>query len=329
MLILDTGTTNSKIWIDENNEIKRLKKIPIGVNDVAAGESRDRFKEKLRKSVEEALNEEEIELGEIKKAVAYGMITSGLGLVDIPHLIAPAGREKLAEGAKLIEISDFLPFPVLFIPGVKNKIKNSNISNLEKSDSMRGEETQVVGLMDLLDLSGPAVIINLSSHTKAIGINEKGEITCGVTTPSGQIFSTITENTLLSSSIPKNRGEMNKKAIMEAYGQVREYGFLRALMLIWFMDIHFNSAPEDRLWFLEGAIAGSDIYGLKKSSKLLPLSLENNPIILIGKKRRCKVYKLLLSQCLEIEEEEILIRGEQTAEKAGAIGAAQLANSAT
>jgi len=327
-LVIDSGTTNSRVWIIRNDVIIKKSHVHVGAKDTAIAGNVDKLKEGLKEAVSEALRNTNIELKEIRLAVACGMITSNLGLIDLSHLIAPVNIEQVAAKAKLTEISDFLPFPILFIPGVKNNVRNLTIDNIEKADFMRGEETQVFGLLDLLNLSGPVSVIILSSHTKVISINRRREIAGSVTTLSGQIFSVITKDTFLTDSLPKESNfpieeKMDKRAIVAGYKYVTQIGFLRSLLLIRFMDVLINTSTQERILFLEGIIAGSDIYSIKKSMNFLPIDT-NNQIVLVGDKARCQIYSYLLSQDQQIRGKRLIV-DEQMAEKATIVGAIKIA----
>lgn len=324
-LVIDSGTTNSKVWIAKNSTIMGKSYIHVGAQDVAMAGNVNKLKEGLKRAVSEALRKTNTKLKEIKMAVACGMITSDLGLINMPHLTTPVNMKQLVKNAKLAKIPDFLPFPILFIRGIKNNVKNLTVDNLEKSDFMRGEETQVFGLMDLLDLSGPVTFVTLSSHTKAISINRQKEITGSITTLSGQTYSAIKDHTVLATSLPRESNlpigeKINKKAIITGYKCAIRVGFLRSLLMVRLADVLMDTSAQERRYFLEGMIAGSDIYAIKHS-----LSIDlSDQIVLIGNKARCKIYRYLLVQDPQVTR-KILIEDEQMAEKATVVGATKIA----
>nr|WP_278287062.1 2-dehydro-3-deoxygalactonokinase [Clostridium sp. AM58-1XD] len=57
---------------------------------------------------------------DITKIISCGMITSNVGLVEVPHVTVPASTEGLAAGAKEILLEDGCSMLITFIPGVKN-----------------------------------------------------------------------------------------------------------------------------------------------------------------------------------------------------------------
>ena len=69
------------------------------------------------------------------------MITSEFGLYNLPHITVPAGIKELYDAMKEVTIPEISEIPFVFIPGVK-----VTGEGLHKTDMMRGEETELVGL---------------------------------------------------------------------------------------------------------------------------------------------------------------------------------------
>ena len=57
--------------------------------------------------------------GDVKRCVAYGMITSDMGLLEIPHVPAPASAADLRDAMRAQRFPEIAPFPIHFIPGVR------------------------------------------------------------------------------------------------------------------------------------------------------------------------------------------------------------------
>ena len=190
--IIDCGTTNSRVYIlDEKGEIVAQKKRKIGVRDTAITGSRDTLKNGLVSIFHDIFSETGIREKDISYCFTGGMITSEIGLIEIPHLIAPAGIDDLASHVQVVADPSVLPldFLLMLVPGVKND--NPQIAKFESirfMDFMRGEETQAIGILKRYpEISPPFTIIILSSHTKYIFIDQKDRIAGSITTLSGQI----------------------------------------------------------------------------------------------------------------------------------------------
>lgn len=91
--------------------------------------------------------------------IAYGMITSDMGLLEIPHVSAPASAQDLKNAMREQVFPEIAPFPITFIPGVRNFAAPVDLENFGMMDMMRGEETEAIGLYDLLGLKEKAMLV--------------------------------------------------------------------------------------------------------------------------------------------------------------------------
>jgi len=296
--IIDSGTTHTRIWLTRDGEILGRGYAQVGARDTALTGTTEKLKEGVSAALRDALREADAEIGQVKGATASGMITSNLGLADVPHVTAPAGAADLADHAVWIECPEILPIPILFIPGLKNRVDEMTVENLTRVDFMRGEEVQALGIVEELRPRLPATIMILSSHTKAIGMDEEGRILGSVTTLSGQLFSAIRSGTSMADSLPKE-GEvprerrLDQRMVRAGYEQARRGGFLRPLLMVRFMDVLMSTTPQERMYFLEGAIASEDLLALGIAGEL---GLEFEEKILVGSPDRCAVYRYLMEQ---------------------------------
>ena len=120
--IVDMGTTNTRLTLaDSSGSIRSSAKGNFGVKDSAATGSREILVIGLNRLTEEISQETGISLGQIKYMICSGMITSEIGLIDIPHRIAPVGVDDLAVHAQELSMPEILPSPIIFIPGIRNK----------------------------------------------------------------------------------------------------------------------------------------------------------------------------------------------------------------
>ena len=121
--VLDCGTTTTRVYIvDENRSILASGREKVGVRDTAITGSRDTLRSGITKLFRETLSTLGLEETDISYVIASGMITSELGLMEIPHLIAPAGLHELAESIYEAKSGEVLPIacPVYFIRGIRN-----------------------------------------------------------------------------------------------------------------------------------------------------------------------------------------------------------------
>jgi 2-dehydro-3-deoxygalactonokinase len=306
--------------LDAKNRIVHKGARKVGVRDTAITGSRRTLQDGLASLVEATVREAHLTLADVQFAITSGMITSEIGLQEIPHLWAPAGLAELAESLTVTEDRSVFPLdlPLVFIRGIKNAYPpDTTYEDIRRIDFMRGEETQVMGLLTRPDMPRPPLTaIVLSSHTKYIHVRDDGRIAGSLTTLSGQVFEAIRQATSIGKSIA-DEGEPDAKdlrlAIETAYEAVRHAGFLRALLMPRFMEILLKVPAEIRRAFVEAAIAAEDLRVLQEFPLLgFPLDC---PMVLIGSPRRCQVFRELLARAAaagpavaEISAEEIVDR---------------------
>ncbi len=302
---IDCGTTNSRVYIlDDKYRVvgKGLRK--IGVRDTVINGSNEVLKEGLKELFEGTVRSNGLRASDIQFAVTSGMITSEIGLIEIPHIWTPAGIEELAENIRVVRDPDVFPvdLPVIFIPGVKNSFpKDIHYGDMRIVDFMRGEETQAAGLMSTYrGLEYPVIMATLTSHTKFTYISEDRKIAGSLTTLSGQVYEAIMEATSIGKSMkrsPEQNGKeayFNEEVIDAAFDSVKNAGFLRTLMMPRFMEVLLETKWYERELFFSSAIACEDlralndfgILGFKRASTF----------VLVGHRERSKLYGYLLKE---------------------------------
>jgi 2-dehydro-3-deoxygalactonokinase len=316
--IIDCGTTNSRVYIlDEKGEIVSQKKRKIGVRDTAITGSSDTLRGGLVSIFHDIFRETEIREKDISYCVTGGMITSEIGLIEIPHLIAPAGIANLASNVQVVADQSVLPldFPFMFVPGVKNDYPQmGKFESIRFMDFMRGEEIQAVGVLRKYpEISPPFTIIVLSSHTKYIYIDKKERIAGSITTLSGQIYEALKSSTSIGKSIQANSlnasEELIQETIVAAATIVREAGFLRALLMPRFMEVLLDTTPGQRKLFIESAIIAEDLAAFREYQQLFGISGQS--VFLVGDYRRCEIFKRMV-KILKIDVPDFITVSDET-----------------
>jgi 2-dehydro-3-deoxygalactonokinase len=303
---IDCGTTNSRVYIvnEKGNVLTRASK-KVGVRDTAIHGSNEVLKEGLREVFQLALKQAGINSTEIGCILSSGMITSELGLIEIPHLWAPCDIDTLAANITRVDGLNVFPddIPVYFVRGIKNIFDPATISPYDVGtlDFMRGEEAQVAGLLECEELETPAIVTILSSHTKFIPIDENQQVLGSVTTLSGQLYEAILKETFVGKSVRSednfdDSDYFNPEIVDLAYEEILRSGFLRSLMYVRFLDTLVHSSWYDRRLFAEALLAAEDMRALHQVKELTGIS--SNNYTLIGMKRRCQIYEHLLKSKL-------------------------------
>ncbi|MEN6291799.1 MAG: 2-dehydro-3-deoxygalactonokinase [Methanobacterium sp.] len=304
---IDCGTTNTRVYIvdEKGNIVKRATK-KVGVRDTAIAGNNKVLKEGVHDVFYQALEEANIKESEIRCILSSGMITSEIGLKEIPHLWAPCDLETLSANLTPYNDEEVFPasIPFYFVRGIKNKFDPATVSMGEVGtlDFMRGEEAQIAGLLESFDVKLPTTVIILSSHTKFIPIDEKKRILGSVTTLSGQLYEAILAETFVGKSVRAeddfdDSSYFNPTVIEDAYRDIQQGGFLRCLMYVRFLDTLVHSPWYDRKLFAEALLASEDMQALHQVKELTGLASTN--FILVGKTRRCRIYEYLMKKMIQ------------------------------
>jgi 2-dehydro-3-deoxygalactonokinase len=263
------------------------------------------------------------------------MITSEIGLMEIPHLWAPVHIDDLARNIE--KVHDLSVFPVdmtlYFIRGVKNRYdpETAGISEVGDLDFMRGEETQIAGLLATYDIEFPITVVIFSSHTKFVSIDRDGSILGSLTTLSGQLYEAIIRGTSIGKSLMNDDDSdderyFDEQVVHVAYEWVRRSGFTRVMLMPRFLDVLLKTKWYERKLFVEAAIASEDMRVISSFNALnFPL---DTSFILCGSKRRCAIYDYLLREKVKINKDILAIRDTEDIDMLSVKGAVYIARTA-
>ncbi len=284
----------------------------VGVRDTALKGSPLSLRKAVSDAYSEVLSRSGLRKEDVWLAVAFGMITSELGLCELPHVETPADAARIAEGIKCVEDQAVtgLPMPVYFIPGVRNPVLSNalEISNIGNLDFMRGEETQIIGLVPDLPPDLPLVVAVLSSHTKFVFLDPPDKFVGSLTTLSGQLFHALLTETSLSKSVAGSSSSVDiakeQEIIDLALTFCRDSGFLRTLMVTRFLDTLVKTTLEQRRLFLEAAFAAEDCHALL--GQLDAFAKYCRTVVLMGPEPRVRLYEAVVRRLLPEPRELVL-----------------------
>lgn len=302
---IDGGTTNSRVYLYEHGSVISEGWKKVGVKDTAIDGHNKQLQQAIYEAVMEASTAIHRSVDEIKCFITSGMITSELGLLEIPHLIAPVNKHDLAQAIVRVQDTTIFPFdiPVFFIRGIKNRLdyEHTSINQLRNMDFMRGEEVQVAGILDKYQPTMPVNILIIGSHTKLIHINQSGDIAGSLTTISGQFYEALINGTFIGKcTVDDGKSEplFDLDAIIDiAMEAVDNSCLLRAMLMPRFMHVLMESTAKDRRNFINACIAAEDIKMLNESD-LLGFTAETD-YYLFGNAYVCDIYRRLLERKFE------------------------------
>jgi len=276
VILLDVGSTNSRAWLVRGDEILRRETAAVGVRDSAREGSTARVRETVRDLIATLTGAAAARGGAIP-VFAAGMITSPLGLQEVPHVVAPASIDDLAREAVAFHDADVSPQPIMLVPGIRTEVFDGDGAAGPADpdelpfDVMRGEETLVCGLIARGQLGAGSALLNASSHWKLIRVDADRRVAGSRTSLGGEVVHSVQSSTILSASLPTGPLDRLSTTWLEAGARAgRRDGLLRALFGVRLLDQQKRADAAERFSFLAGACIAEDIDALLASGALTP-----------------------------------------------------------
>lgn len=180
--------------------------------------------------------------------VISGMASSSIGIRELPYANLPFHINGMLLYSESIE-SAVLPNKIHLISGAKTN-----------SDVMRGEETQIIGLIEKEDLFKNTLFILPGTHSKHI-LTDNGMVTGIKTFITGELFEVISQNSILKESLAEGKfGENELVAFQEGVTLSKEDGsILHSLFFIRTNTLFEKKSPTENYYFLSGLLIGDEL----------------------------------------------------------------------
>lgn len=342
VVAIDGGTTNTRARVLEDGvAVLASSSVAVGARSTSGCPGgNDNLKHGTAEAVRAACLQAGIKTAEVSRVVASGMITCEAGLLEVPHVLAPAGVDDLAAAAQRMLIPEVWPEPITFVPGVKcMPFENEGHSvpsyeDLSRCDIMRGEESEAFGILRLTGVHGPVLLILPGSHTKFLYVDENDRIVASTTTLAGELASAVATSTLLSRSLESGVGadELDEKGALAGFDTAMRLGLSRALFVVRLLDRIASAPLAARRSFLWGAVIAADVLALEGDPLLGPLlSGRQGAVRLLvgGSAPLRRLFAMLLGHQYKARTGvQVDMLEQNVAERASAVGAALVAQAA-
>lgn len=303
---IDGGTTNTRVNLVADERIIASKKISRGAK--AGIDDREGLKTELKTAISALLAENSLSESDVVKILASGMITSEFGLYELPHLVAPAGICELHSSMAEVTFPEISNIPFVFIRGVKVAS-----ADLAEFDMMRGEETELVGLISLLENNSNAVFVLPGSHSKIVNTDECGRIKSFSTMLTGEMIMALSSGTILKDAVDLSVDECDSEYLVKGYSFAKEEGLNKALFKVRILKNAFKCSPKEVYNFYLGAILADEIDNI--------LSSDAKTVIIGGNKRIKAPTATLISA---LSDKTVLTVSDDDVERSTAIGAIKI-----
>lgn len=272
LVAIDAGTTNTRVSLwNAGGQCLDTVKAEVGVRNTAIDGNNSRLREAVRDCLAGLLAAANLTWDRVVAVYASGMITSNVGLVDVPHLIAPAGREDFIRGVKTVSMPEVSPLPIHFIPGLKNMAGPIAAADVEAMDIMRGEETETLALLDRFPRGEEYLFILPGSHTKFVTVDREGRMTGCLTSLAGELLAGLTKNSILADAVGREfveRGDYDRARVLLGFRTARATSLARAAFSTRIMSMFVEKNPKACANFLLGAVLENDVAAVKTSRAL-------------------------------------------------------------
>jgi 2-dehydro-3-deoxygalactonokinase len=219
--------------------------------------------------------------------LACGMIGSQHGWRDVPYAACPANAAALAAG--------MLPSPgaeITIVPGVLYD------DGALPPDLMRGEETQVVGALQLQPaLRDASCIVMPGTHSKWAQISD-GRLMRFATHMTGELFAVLRTHSVLGRLMAgSSAGDFAEHAFATGVDAARDYGHLGMSHQVFAartLGVTGRAPASDLADYLSGLLVGHELRaGLAWRDAA---GLSNAPLALVGSQVLCQRYALALQR---------------------------------
>lgn len=299
IIAIDGGTTNTRLsLVSERKVLGRIKK------RVGARNGRDELSAAVREGISELLRQNDLSERDIHLAALSGMIGSESGLCNIPHITAPAGVDELSRAVVNKKLPDITSIPTFFIPGIKT-FSDPEAEVLDALDIMRGEETELVGLLSQPCMDGKLTVLLPGSHMKIVEV-ENRRIIAFRTSISGELSRAAAENTILKQSIGDAFPKLaDIEYLRRGFEYAELHGINEALFKVRVQANFIGRATGEQLYsFLLGAILRDDVRSISES---------RGRVVIAGSEPFRSALGALLG--------DVFLVPDETADNAAAIGA--------
>ena len=297
MFFLDMGTTNARLSLNGVT-----KKKPLGVS-YARENGVPALRREMQSWVADLLAAQNI--GQTPTLWCAGMVGSELGLAPVPHLPLPVNAVQLAQGLTFTT-PESMTVPLAVVPGLK--MQDAEGCTI---DVIRGEETEVFGILAQKPLTRDVLLLLPGSHNKLISVRADGTITDFRSTLSGEIFAALAKNTILASSVSMD-APLDPAALRRGAEACRKDGLNTAVFRVRAMALSGSAAETERTSFLLGAVLQTEIALIRQEAG-------GRPVWIGGQKRLKEAYAVLL------ESLEPVVLPDETCENAMTEGLALIA----
>ncbi len=223
--------------------------------------------------------------------LACGMVGSAQGWREAPYLDIPASLDQLARGLTVVRRGAGMPLHI--VPGLLQRTGLPNV--------MRGEETQVLGVLAASPLAGDApLLVGLpGTHSKWVLTRQRSFLEFH-TFMTGEVFAALCGHTILGKTMdaPSASGgaAFDHPAFLRglelARGEEADKGLLSHIFSTRTLGLTGALPPSAQADYLSGILIGQEIASLARLHP--PSGAASRRLVLCGESDLCRRYTIAL-----------------------------------
>jgi len=265
LVAIDWGTSSLRAaLLDDQGQVLQERSLPRGILTVPAGG----FPAVLAEAISQWPTSPDTLF------LLCGMVGSRQGWHEAPYCACPAGFADVAAALSWVE-----PGRIAIVPGL-------NFEQDGVPDVMRGEETQVFGALDLLNMTEGLFVLP-GTHSKWVRV-AGGRVETFSTFMTGEFYALLRQHSILARSMPEADGELDAQAF--------ERGVLHAVDSGNLLHAAFSARTLSLFDRMPAAALPSYLSGLVIGEELRSQELDARPgaVVAIGAPALTQRYALAL-----------------------------------
>lgn len=255
-ITIDGGTTNTRVSLVENRKIIDSIKLSVGAR--ASMDNNDLLRTEIKNALQKILQDNGKSENNVRCILASGMITSEFGLCNLEHIKAPAGINELHDSMFETTLKEITDIQFVFIRGVR-----VFSDSFENADMMRGEETELMGLIN--PEYGKCIYVLPGSHSKIIKTDDDGRICDFSTMLTGEMIASLSGHTILKDAVDLSTTEIDTEYLLKGYDYCESDGINKALFKARVLKNIFGCTKEEIYGFFIGVILCGEIRQIIKA----------------------------------------------------------------
>jgi 2-dehydro-3-deoxygalactonokinase len=250
MIAIDWGTTSLRAFLlDKDGKVLEQRRSSAGILEAAG-----RFAATLSVAIDG---------WDDPLIVMAGMIGSRQGWIEVPYVDCPAGPREIASALHRVPPSEFEGRDLWIVPGLRTRDPAGGF------DVMRGEETQICGVIDELGSQRQTVCLP-GTHSKRASVMD-GRIETFSTAMTGEVFELLCSHSVLGRLMSPVR-ELDLEAFARGVGHAtRDGDLLHHLFAVRALGLFDVLSREQLPWFLSGLLIGHELNDLPADSSTVHL----------------------------------------------------------